>query len=92
MKKSAGVIVVLLVAVSIIGVVFANSHSSTKSDAKSSVVALTNTQQDVMADQSKPQSIAIQASPEPCLMILIGVGGLIYVVGKKRRSRRRRSA
>ena len=88
MKKSVGVlVVVVLVAVSIVGVVFAGVKSSEKSGeiGRSAV-----TQQAAKADEKSDnlQGLGVDVSPEPCLMILIGVGGLIVLIGKKHRRRR----
>ena len=95
MKQSVGivvVVVVVLVAVGIVGVVYAGAKNSEKiSDSASSSIVQVNDQNIANADTTSeiPQSVAMSVSPEPCLMVLIGVGGLIYLIGKKHRNRRR---
>jgi len=96
MKRSARVIfVVSLIAVGIVGVVYAGAKSSEKTAGiENSVVAPVSNQQDAKATEktSDQQNLAVGLSPEPCSIILVGVGGLIFLIGKKRRQKRRRMA
>lgn len=95
MKRYIGaVIVVVLVAVGVVGVVFASTKSNEKAAGiASSIVAPVDGQLIAEAGEKScnPQNLAVGISPEPCSMVLVGVGGLIFIIGKRYRRRRRRA-
>ena len=94
MRRSVRIIIVIsLIAVGIVGVVYAGAKSNEKAGIGNSVVAPAGNQQAAEANEktTDPQNLAVGISPEPCSMILVGVGGLILLIGKKRRQKRRRS-